>query len=107
MTGLPPLLVDELQAIVTGLRHARRTLDDGKLAEMGEFSLRLEQCASRISSLSPNERDDISPVLLALLDELERTFAAFDKESRDLGDKLRSANRRIAADAAYQMGVTR
>lgn len=95
-------LHEELQAIITGLKLARRSLGNESLVETDEFWLRIEQCACRVAELDHLERDGVWPVMLALLDELERTVAAFDAEHRQLGVKLRSADRRMAAGAAYR-----
>lgn len=105
MTGPPrPTLPmsGECQAVLAALEHARRTLGKGDLSETEELWPRLDRCARRLATLEPDERDGIKPVMLALLDELQRTIEAFGDEHRHLGEKLKSASRSMAAGAAYR-----
>lgn len=95
-------LIDELRAILTALEHARRALGKDSLAETDELWPRLDRCARDLATLDRDERDGIKPLMLALSDELERTIAAFGAEHRNLGDKLKSASRNMAAGAAYR-----
>lgn len=95
-------LIDEFQAILAALEHARRALDKGDLAETEELWPRLDRCARRLATLDHDERAGTKPVMLALLDELQRTIEAFGEEHRHLGDKLKSASRSMAAGAAYR-----
>lgn len=100
-------LIEELKAVIAGLEHARRTLHKDDPVEASELWLRLERCAGRLAMLDRQERDGVKPTLLALLDELERTIATFGAEHRHLGDKLKSANRSMAAGAAYRQTSVR
>jgi len=45
--------------------------------------------------------------MLALLDELQQTIAAFDAERHHLGNQLKSAHRNMAAGAAYRQAKAR
>lgn len=100
-------LIDELRAVLAGLEHARRALNQGELAEADEFWPRLDSCARRLSALDRQERDGIQPAMLALLDELQRTIVAFGAEHRQLGDRLHSANRNMVAGSAYHQARSR
>lgn len=105
MTGVPqpaPSVKDELRAIIAGLEHARRSLARDDLQEADELWPRLERCAREIATLDHTARKGLRPVMLALLDELERTIAAFGTKHGDLERKLRSASRSLAAGAAYR-----
>jgi hypothetical protein len=95
-------LNDELQAVLTGLQRARQALDQDAFAETADLWPRLERCTRLLAPLDRNQRTMIRPALLALLDELQRTIAAFGTEHRLLGDRLRAASRSLAADAAYR-----
>jgi hypothetical protein len=95
-------LLDELKAIITGLEHARHALDDDRLSETEGLWMRLEQCAGCIAKLDRAERDDVLPMMTAVLDELERTMAAFHAEHRHLGAEVQSARRRAVAGTAYR-----
>jgi hypothetical protein len=94
-------VTEELKAIINGLEHARNALGDDRLKEAESLWPRLEQCAGRIARLDRAERDDVLPMMTAVLDELERTTAVFHAEHRHLGAEFQSANRRAAAGAAY------
>ena len=101
-------LIDELRAILAGLEHARRALGQGQLVEAEEFWPRLESCARRLAALDRQERDGgLQPVMLALMDELQRTIMAFTTEHRRLGDRLRSTSRSMAAGTAYHQARPR
>lgn len=102
-----PSLIDELKAVLAGLEHARRALREDGLPETDGLWPRLERCASRLKTLDGQECHDIRPILLALLDELERTIATFGVEHRHLRDKLKSTRRSMAADAAYRQTTVR
>ncbi|MEZ5930488.1 MAG: hypothetical protein R3F54_00765 [Alphaproteobacteria bacterium] len=95
-------LRDELLAVLTGLRHARQALDREALAQTADLWPRLERCARLVARLDRAQRSAIRPVLLTVLDELQRTIAAYGAEHRELRDKLKSASRNLAADAAYR-----
>ncbi len=110
MTSIPrsaPLVISELRAILASLEHARRALGQGDLSETEGLWPRLDKCARRLVELDHDEREDIKPVMLALLDELERTIGAFGAERRHLGDKLKSASRNMAAGVAYRQATGR
>ena len=100
-------LTDDLRAAVAGLAHARRALGDGDFEEVGELWGCLDRCARRLSALDDAERLQVQPTMLALLDELERTMAAFDAERRDLAERFRSARRSMMAGAAYRQAKAR
>ncbi|MDH3659376.1 MAG: hypothetical protein OEU92_04985 [Alphaproteobacteria bacterium] len=102
-----PPLIDELKAILAGVEHARRALAQGQLVEADEFWPRLESCARRLAALDRQERDGIKPVMLALMDELQRTIMAFTTEHHQLGDRLRSTSRSMAAGTAYRQAKIR
>jgi hypothetical protein len=93
---------DELQAIVTGLRHARHALGRGSLVETADLWPRLERSARLVAGLDRSQRSAIRPLLLAVLDELGRTVSAFGREQSQLRDRLKAASRSLAADAAYR-----
>ncbi len=95
-------LADELKSIITGLEHARSALGDDRLKEAESLWQRLEQCADRIAKIDRAERDDVMPMMTAVLDELERTMAAFHAEHRHLRAEFQSVHRRAAAGAAYR-----
>lgn len=95
-------LTNELRSVLSSLQHARRRLEDGDIVDAEALQRLLESCAHRVDALDRSERDVTKPLMLALLDELERTIAAFGAEHRDLGSRLRSASRSIAADSAYR-----
>lgn len=95
-------VADELKAIITGLEHARNALGDDRLTEAEGLWQRLEKCAGRIAKLDRAEREDVLPMMTAVLDELERTMAVFHAEHRHLGAEFQSAKRRAAAGAAYR-----
>lgn len=98
---------EDLKAILTGLGHARSALADGDLAAMNELCRRLEDLAGRLGAAGEEGQERLRPLMLALLDEVERTIDAFASEHRDLRDQLRSAARNMAADAAYRKAGTR
>lgn|GEM_PF-4553777 len=100
-------LIDELRAVLSSVEHARRTLGGDSLSETNELWPRLEKCALRVSELGRDERDRMRPVMLALLDELQQTIAAFDAERHHLGNQLKSAHRNMAAGAAYRQAKAR
>ena len=105
MTGrlsTPPTLIDDLQAAIAGLAAARRALASEDFDGADELWHHLDRCAYALTALQGEDRDRMKPTMLALLDELERTIAAFGAEHRDLGDRLRSASRSLAAGAAYR-----
>ena len=105
MTGGAPTasaLIDDLKAAIAGLAAARQSLARGDLDMAGELWPRLDRCARGVAALRGDDRERVRPIMLALLDELERTIAAFGAEHRDLGDRLRSAGRSLAAEAAYR-----
>ncbi|MGI9501024.1 MAG: hypothetical protein ACR2P3_13380 [Geminicoccaceae bacterium] len=102
-----PPLIDDLQAMLVGLEHARRSFGKDGHFEADGLWPRLERCALRIAALDRNERDIVKPTMLALLDELEQAIAVFGAEHRQLGDKLRSASRNMAAGAAYRQAKAR
>lgn len=110
MTSSPALthsLIDELQAITVGIGHARHLLGKDKYSETNDLWQRLETCACDLAKLDRNERDKLRPVLLTLLDELQKTISAFDAEHQDLGNKLKSTHRNMAAGAAYRQARAR
>lgn len=98
----PSHLIDELRAVLASLEHARRRLGDGDIMDAEALRCRLEDCAHRIDALDRSGREAARPLMLALMDELARTIAAFGTEHRDLGDRLRSASRSLTADTAYR-----
>ena len=100
-------LNEELKAVLAGLEHARRALDQGDLVDADALWPRLERCAQRVAALDPAERESVKPLMLALFDELERTIVVFGEERRQLGDRLRAANRNLAAGLAYRQSETR
>ncbi len=110
MTDTPrstPPLIDELRAILAALEHARRALANGDLSKIDELWLRLDNCARRLAVLDREGRDGVKPVMLALLDELERTIESFGAERQNLVDKLKSTSRSMAAGAAYLQAKAR
>ncbi|MEM7042738.1 MAG: hypothetical protein AAF543_08000 [Pseudomonadota bacterium] len=105
MTGdalSPSTLTDDLKAAIVGLAHARQALAAGDLDMADELWRGLDRCAYGLAAIDGDDRERMRPVLLALLEELERTVAVFGAEHRDLGDRLRSASRSLAAGAAYR-----
>ncbi|MGI9510669.1 MAG: hypothetical protein ACR2QJ_15125 [Geminicoccaceae bacterium] len=103
----PTALIDELRAALIGLEHARRALGKGDGIPADDLWPRLERCARRFEELERGDRDAIKPVMLALLDELERSIAIFGAEHRKLGDKLRSTSQNMAAGVAYRQTKSR
>lgn len=95
-------IADELKSIITGLEHARHALGADRLKEAEGLWQRLEHCAGRIAKIDRAERDEVMPMMTAVLDELERTMAVFRTEHRHLGAEFQSANLRAAAGAAYR-----
>lgn len=95
-------LTAELKAVLTGLHHVRHALEDGRLEALDDLWPRLERCTHEIVKLSPDERDGMRPILLTLSDELQRTMAAMGREYDHIGEKLRSASRGKAVNAAYR-----
>lgn len=106
-SGPASSLADELRAALAGLEHARRRLGDGDLVGAEALWSRLEACAHQVDVLDRDAREAVGPLLLALVDELERTIATFDAEHRDLGARLRSTSRSLVADTAYRQAGTR
>lgn len=97
---------DELQAVLAVLRHARQALDQGNLAATADLWPRLERCARLVARLDRPQRSALRPVLLTVLDEIERTVGAFGAEQSLLRDRLKTASRSLAADAAYRRART-
>ncbi len=93
--------------MLVALEHARRTLGDSDILEADELWSRLDRCARRLSGVDSDERDAIKPIMLAVLDELEQTIAAFGAEHRHLAEKLKSRSRSLAAGAAYHQAKVR
>ena len=100
-------LIDELQAILGGLRHARRMLGEDSLSDSSDLWQRIETCSTRLSKLKGGERDQIKPTILALLDEVQQSISAFEAERHDLADRLKSTHRNKAAGAAYRQAESR
>lgn len=100
-------LIDELHGILCGLRQARSMLGEDSLVDLSDLWQRIETCAHRLSKLERDERDLIKPTILALLDEVQQSIAAYDAERRDIADKLKSTHRNKAADAAYRQAEAR
>jgi len=103
----PHLLADALRAVICSLEHERSKLEQGNPARTDGLWRHLETCAKQIAALDREESDRMKPVLLTLLDELQRTMTAFDAEHRHIAEKLRSAHRNMAAGAAYQQAKSR
>lgn len=101
------LLIDELQAILGGLRQARRMLGKDSLPDSSDLWQRIETCANRLSRLEREERDPIKPTILALLDEVQQSISAFEAERCDLAERLKSTHRNKAADTAYRQAEAR
>jgi hypothetical protein len=100
-------LIDDLQAALAGLEHARRVLDRDDLSDLETLWPRLERCATRIAALDQQGQVEAQPIMLALLDEVERTIAAFGVEHGHLADRLKSASLGLAAGAAYRQAKDR
>ena len=103
----PYPLADELRAVICGLVDERSKVSQENPEQNDGLWRRIETCAQHIAGLSSQEREEMKPMLLALLDELHRTIAVFDIEHRHIAEKLRSSHRNMAADAAYQQANTR
>ena len=100
-------LIDELQAILGGLRQARRLLGEDSLPDSSDLWQRIETCSNRLAKLERDERNRIKPTILALLDEVQQSIAAFEAERRDLAERLKSTHRNKAAEAAYRQADAR
>lgn len=100
-------LGEELRATLACLAHARQALRQDGLEHLDDFWPRIERCAERIAELGLEERRGLQPMLLALLDEVEVTIAAFAADFRQLREILRSTHRSQAAGAAYRQIRTR
>ena len=100
-------LIDELKAMISGLEHARLSLNQGDIGKQDELWHRLDQCTLKIRTLDGVERDRLKPVMLALMDELGRTIETFTRERSALGEQLKSTSRNVAAGAAYRQAKVR
>lgn len=95
-------LQDEAKAVLACLAHARQALKDDKLEPLDEIGLRIERYAQRIACLRPADRQGMQPLLLALLDDVDRTIEVYREELTRARTDLTSAYRGRAAGAAYR-----
>lgn len=91
----------ELDAVLTHVRQARQALIRDEIEDFDDLSAIVDQCMTRITRLGPDQRRQLRPNLLALLDELQTTISAFRTETKRLSHDLQHTRQTRRAGAAY------
>lgn len=95
-------LREELKAISARLAHTRQVLQQGEAECLAEVGPRIEACARQIMDLPMTNRQLVQPLLLAVLDEVDRTIDIYQKELDRMRTDLTSAHQGRTAGAAYR-----
>lgn len=92
----------EMKAVLARLVHAREAQSRDKAEHLDDVGQHIQALARRIADLSPVERQGVRPLLLALLDEVERTIEVFQEGMAGMRQDLTSAHQSRTAGAAYR-----
>lgn len=95
-------LRDEIETILARLAHSRQQVGQDNVGFSDDMSPKIEACALCIANLSPVDRRQMQPLLLAFLDEVDRTVQVFQDELAHTRNELTTAQRSRIVGAAYQ-----
>ncbi len=95
-------LREEIKAISAHLAHTRQVLHQSETECLAEVGPRIEACAKQIRDLPMTARRPMQPLLLAILEEVDRTIDIYQAELEHLRAELTSAHQGRTANAAYR-----
>ena len=80
---------------------ARDLIDDGQIINIHPLEKEVEGLCARVTALDPLTAKGVQPVLLGLMEELNRLAEAMGERHRELAGALRSLSQHGNAASAY------
>ena len=92
----------DIRSVLALLARSRQLTEQDEAFSLEGLVARIEALSQQIHTLAPPHRQQLQPLLMALLDELNRTVTVFEGDLKSTGDKLASVRQSRAAGAAYR-----
>ena len=108
MTELSTTMAADLKADLQGLGAiviaARGFVADGKVVDLAPLEQEIKRICDSITELPADQNAPLRPVMVALIDDLEKLAAEIRDTHSELEDQLQSFSNHTTAVAAYAKG---
>ena len=83
---------------------AETLLGQGQVVDLGGLETHVEGLCNDIGALQPDERVELKPDLVSLIDSLNRLAVSIETRNREIGQQLKGTADRQRAASAYRTG---
>lgn len=103
-TTTAEFLKTDLQGLGSIVTAARGFVADGKIVDLAPLEQEIKRICDRITSLPADQNVPLKPVMVALIDDLDKLATEIRDTHSELESQLQSFSNRKHAVAAYAKG---
>ena len=97
----PDQFKKDLQRVLSLIRTSQRYLEDGKVVELAALETKIADLCAQAQSMNAEQRNDVTPLLAALTDELAKFETDMAQEYANIQRQLRGISNTAQATNAY------
>ncbi|WP_417805771.1 hypothetical protein [Thalassospira lucentensis] len=97
----PDQFKKDLQRVLSLIRTSQRYLEDGKVVELAALETKVADLCAQAQSMNAEQRNDVTPLLAALTDELAKFETDMAQEYANIQRQLRGISNTAQATNAY------